>query len=61
MVLPVTPRTKFITLGGAIAANVHGKNHHMEGSISRHIQFLDLLLANGEIFRCTQRKMIDGL
>ncbi|WP_340152603.1 FAD-binding oxidoreductase [uncultured Marivirga sp.] len=50
--LPVTPGTKYITLGGAIAANVHGKNHHAEGSISRHIQFIDLLLANGEILRC---------
>ncbi|WP_375579323.1 FAD-binding oxidoreductase [Marivirga tractuosa] len=52
--LPVTPGTKFISLGGAIAANVHGKNHHVEGSISRHIQFLDILLANGEIMRCNR-------
>jgi decaprenylphospho-beta-D-ribofuranose 2-oxidase len=54
--LPVTPGTKFITLGGAIGANVHGKNHHLEGSISRHIQFIDLLLANGEILRCDRNQ-----
>lgn len=46
--LPVTPGTKFITLGGAIGSNVHGKNHHKEGSISKHILEIELLRADGE-------------
>ena len=43
---PVTPGTKYITLGGAIAANVHGKNHHSDGSISAWL----------EDFRCEQQR-----
>jgi L-gulonolactone oxidase len=45
--LPVTPGTKFVTLGGAVANDVHGKNHHRAGTIGRWIRQLDLRRSDG--------------
>ena len=52
--LSVAPGTKHVTLGGAIACNVHGKNHHRVGAISQFIEEIELLSANGKSLICSR-------
>ena len=55
----ITPGTRFVTIGGLIAADVHGKNHHRVGSFCDHLAFVELMLPSGEIVRCSREAHAD--
>lgn len=57
--LPVTPGTKLVTVGGAVAANVHGKNHHQAGALARYVDALELLSADGTRRWCSRTAHAD--
>lgn len=57
--LPVVPGTRFVSVGGAIASDVHGKNHHVAGTFGQHVTRLSLLQASGEVVECTPEQHSD--
>jgi FAD/FMN-containing dehydrogenase len=57
--LPVTPGTKFVTVGGAIACDVHGKNHHKEGSFSDHVSSIKIATVSEGVVDCSREERPD--
>lgn len=57
--LPVTPGTSFVTVGGAIASDVHGKNHHHAGTFGQYVLAMELLLGSGEVVRTSPNELRD--
>lgn len=57
--LPVTPGTKFITVGGALASDVHGKNHHVDGCFGDHVLSFTIITGTGQKIKCTPQNNPD--
>ena len=56
---PVSPGTMFVTLGGMVAADVHGKNHHRDGCFGAHVHQLKMRVADGRIIECSRDRHAD--
>src|SRR5690554_37164 len=56
---PVVPGTQFVTVGGALCNNIHGKNHHLEGCWGDHVRRVEILLASGEVVFCDAEQNAD--
>ncbi len=52
--LPITPGTSYISMGGAIASDIHGKNHHLKGCFSECLYSFSLMIASGDILECSR-------
>ncbi len=57
--LPVTPGTKFVTVAGAVANDVHGKNHHLLGTFGEHVRAFELARSDGNRLVCTKSENAD--
>jgi FAD/FMN-containing dehydrogenase len=57
--LPVTPGTKYVTVGGAIANDIHGKNHHVSGTFGCHVLRFELVRSDGARFECSPTENVD--
>jgi FAD/FMN-containing dehydrogenase len=57
--IPVTPGSSYVSIGGAIASDVHGKNHHGSGTFSQHVIEMQMMLASGEIVTVSRSQLPD--